>query len=80
MKDLYFEELKVRIFKSVENVNYYAENKDVYRNHTNYGGASALASVLRDFGHNVELPVWEDEGYLKIPFLKVDEWKIEKES
>ena len=77
MSNLYIENLKVKLFQRASNVNEYAGRKDNNRNRTNYGSASTLAGVLRDFGCEVNLPVWEDDGYLKIPFIQVDDWKIE---
>lgn len=77
MNNLYIEKLKVDLFSSADNVNHCAEQKDNNRNHTNYGSASTLARILIDFGCKVKLPVWEDNGYLKIPFIQVDDWKIE---
>lgn len=77
MKNLYIDKLKVDFYQNASNVNLYAEQKDVNRNHTNYGSATTIAMVLTDFGCNVKLPVWEDNGYLKIPYIQVDDWKIE---
>lgn len=77
MKNLYIDKLKVDFYQNASNVNHYAEQKDVNRNHTNYGSATTIAMVLTDFGCNVKLPVWEDDGYLKIPYIQVDDWKIE---
>lgn len=77
MNNLYVEKLKVDFYKSASNVNDYAELMDNNRNHVNYGSASTLAAILADFGCKVNLPVWEDNGYLKIPFIQVDDWKIE---
>ncbi len=77
MKNLYIEKLKVDFYRSASNTNDCAEQKDVNRNHVNYGGATTLARVLMDFGCKVELPVWEDDGYLKIPFIQVDDWKVD---
>lgn len=77
MSNLYIEKLKVDFYRSASNVNDYAGQKDNNRNHTNYGSATTIASILTDFGCKVQLPVWEDNGYLKIPFIQVDDWKIE---
>lgn len=77
MKNLYIEKLKVDLYRSASNVNDYAEQKDNNRNHTNYGSASTLAAILTDFGCKVNLPVWDDNGYLKIPFIQVDDWRID---
>ncbi len=77
MNNLYIDKLKVDFYRSASNVNDYAQQKDNNRNHTNYGSASMIAAILTDFGCKVQLPVWEDNGYLKIPFIQVDDWKIE---
>ena len=76
MSNLLIEKLKISLFASASNVNSYAEQQDNNRNHTNYGSASAIAAILRDLNCEVTLPVWEDKGYLKIPFIQVDDWKV----
>lgn len=77
MNNLYIDKLKADFYRSASNVNDYAQQKDNNRNHTNYGSTSTIAAILTDFGCKVQLPVWEDNGYLKIPFIQVDDWKIE---
>lgn len=77
MKNLYIDKLKVDLYRSASNANNCADQKDSNRNHVNYGSANALAMVLRDFGCEVNLPVWEDNGYLKIPFIQVDDFRID---
>lgn len=77
MRNLYIEKLKVDLYSSASNVNDCAEQKDNNRNHVNYGSATTLAGILTDLGCEVKLPVWSDNGYLKIPFIQVDDWKIE---
>ena len=78
MKNLYIESLKVRFFQDADRTNACADEKDINRNHTNYGGASAIAHVLTDFGCKVNLPVWEDNNKcLRIPFIQVDDWRID---
>lgn len=72
MKDTYFDAIKTRIIMSCGYVNDCADGKDLNRNHVNYGCAITWASVLRDMGHDVDVPVWEDVGYLRIPKLKID--------
>lgn len=37
MKNLYIDKLKVDFYQNASNVNLYAEQKDINRNHTNYG-------------------------------------------
>lgn len=78
MRNLYIENLKVRFFQDADRTNACADEKDINRNHTNYGGASAIAQVLIDFGCKVNLPVWEDNNKcLRIPFIQVDDWRID---
>jgi hypothetical protein len=72
MNDLYFNELKVRLFSAADNANRHADIKDVNRNHVNYGGAISWAQVMRDFGHKVDLPCYEDEGFLRIVKIIID--------
>ena len=75
-KENYYEEIKWRFIKSVMRTNDYAKDNDVNRNHTNYGCCTCWAQVLRDMGHEIEVPVYEDNGVLKIPFIRIDKEKI----
>ena len=43
---------------------------------TNYGCCTCLAQVLQDMGHETEVPVYENNGVLKIPFISIDKEKI----
>jgi len=72
MKENYFDTLKVRLFQAVDNVNRCADEKDCNRNHVNYGSATSIARVMVDFGHDVDLPVWDDGGFLRIPKIVID--------
>lgn len=76
MEKTYFEEIKLRFIKAAMQTNDNAKRKDVNRNHVNYGCCICWAEVLRDMGHKTDVPVWEDGGVLKIPFLSVDGQKI----
>lgn len=76
MKENYFEEIKMRYIKDAMQTNDCAKEKDVNRNHVNYGCCISWAYVLQDMGHKTETPVYEDNGVLKIPFLKIDGQKI----
>ena len=50
-----------------------ADDKDINRKYVNYGSTTAYVDVLRELGHEVDVPVWEDEkGCLKIPKLNID--------
>lgn len=68
----YFEEIKSRFMMSAIWTNDNAKRNDVNRNHVNYGCCTCLAKILRDMGHKTDVPVWEDNGVLKIPFLSID--------
>lgn len=67
----YFDELKVRLFESCDWCNKQANDGDRNRNHVNYGSASAIARIMTDFGHNVHIPVWDDNGFLRIPKIVI---------
>ena len=76
MEKTYFEEIKLRFIKAAMQTNDNAKSKDVNRNHVNYGCCTCWAEVLRDMEHKTDVPVWEDGGVLKIPFLSIDGQKI----
>lgn len=76
MKESYFHTIKRRVIMAVIRLNDQAEEKDINRNHVNYGEASALIQVIKDIGHEADLPVWEDKGCLKVPFIEIDGEKI----
>lgn len=64
-------------FESCIRTNQYASEGDANRNRTNYGSATAYGVVLRELGHEVDIPVWDDNGFLRIPYLRVNEKKFE---
>lgn len=64
--------VKVRLFESCDWCNKQANDGDRNRNHVNYGSASAIARIMTDFGHNVHIPVWDDNGFLRIPKIVID--------
>lgn len=69
----YFECLKTRITKSALWVNAQAKKGDVRRNRVNYGSVAALAQVIQDFGHKINIAVWEDDNScLRIPLIEID--------
>ena len=76
MEKTYFEEIKLRFIKAAMWTNDNAKDKDVNRNHVNYGCCTTWARVLQDMGHEVNVPVWEDDGCLKIPFIEIDGKKV----
>jgi len=73
MVETLFGKIKVDLIGAVINVNQYAKEKDLNRNHVNYGVAIADANVLRELGHKVEIACWEDDGYLKVPKITINE-------
>lgn len=72
MESTYFGNLKVKLITGCGRVNDCADGKDMNRNHVNYGMVIAFASVVRDMDHKIDIPVWEDDGFLRIPELKID--------
>lgn len=72
MKDTYFDNLKVRLFTDCSNVNDCEKQKDLERNRVNYGCAISWAQVMRDFGHDVDLPVYDNDGFLRIAKIVID--------
>lgn len=74
--EAYYKEIEYRFMRSAILANYNATCGDVNRNHVNYGSCTAWARVLDDMGHEVETPVYEKDGFLRIPYLKVDGKKI----
>jgi hypothetical protein len=76
MNATYFEEIKVRFIESARWTNNNAQSNDVNRNHVNYGRCITLARIIYDMGHKTDVPVWEDNGCLKIPYLEIDGEKV----
>ena len=72
----YYKEIETRLITSGILTNTYAKDNDVNRNRVNYGCCICWAQVLRDMGHNVGLPVYEENELLKIPFISVDNENI----
>ena len=72
----YYKEIEYRFMMSAALTNNNATCGDVNRNHVNYGYCTAWAKVLDDMGHETEVPVYEENGFLRIPYLKVDGKKI----
>ncbi|MDD2400904.1 MAG: hypothetical protein PHD60_01585 [Clostridia bacterium] len=73
MGETIFGKIKVNLFGAVTRVNNYASEKDTNRNHTNYGAVTAYADILRELGHEIEIACWEDDGYLKIEKVTINE-------
>ena len=72
MEETMYEKYYMAMFKAVNRMNSCVEEKDLLRNHTNYGTATAYASVLRDFGHEVDTCVYGDGDYLISAKIIVD--------
>lgn len=68
----YYEEIKARFILAAVGVNYCVRLEDMKRNRANYGVCITWGRVLDDMGHKVDIPVYEENGYLKIPRLRVD--------
>lgn len=49
-----------------------ANKSDINRNHVNYGATTAYANMLRNFGVNVDVPVYGDGELLRIPKMAID--------
>lgn len=64
MQDTMYRKYYIAMFEAIIRMNEQAEEKDLLRNHTNYGTASAYASVIQDFGHEVDICVYGDGDYL----------------
>lgn len=72
MNDFY-SKLRQQLHSNAEAVNYYAKEKDLGRNHVNYGACTALAGILKELGHPTTVAVYEnDEGYLLVPSIEID--------
>ena len=69
----FYTHLRQQLHSNAEAVNYYAKEKDLGRNHVNYGACTALAGVLKELGHPTSVAVYEnDEGYLLVPTIEID--------
>ena len=68
----YYKEIEYRFMMPAVAVTEYAKRGDAKRNHVNYGSCIAWAKVLDDMGHETEVPVYEQDEFLRIPYLKVD--------
>lgn len=77
MSQSFYEFLKLEAIRSAMWTNSNADDKDVNRNHTNYGSTTSYMRILHELGHKTFLPVWEDDnGCLRIPFIQIDGIKI----
>ncbi|MEE5994485.1 MAG: hypothetical protein V3G42_14860 [Oscillospiraceae bacterium] len=69
----YVKHIQARLYHSVSNVNHYAHIGDSVKNKIAYGEAITLAWNMQDWGHEIGLPVWEDDnGNIRIPEIIID--------
>lgn len=72
MNNTMYEKLKTEIIMHANHVNQYADDKDARRNATNYGFITGLSYTLKEMGHDIDIAVWDDEGFLRVPKVKID--------
>lgn len=66
------EELKTNIYIHAGAINSCADDKDLNRNHVNYGCMTTYSEIIRKFGVTVECSVWEDSnGCLRVPKITI---------
>lgn len=63
MKNEMYEMIFTKMYQAVDWMVSNYNKQDIERNHRNSGSASAFASVLRSMGHNVDLRVYNQDGY-----------------
>lgn len=61
-----------KLYRALDAMMYCYTIKDVLRNHTNYGAATAYADILSELGHDVDLKVYGDGEYLITNFISID--------
>ena len=71
-KNTMYEEIFLGMYRSIDWMVQAYNRKDYDRNHVNYGSATAFASVLRSMGHEVDLRVYDKDGYLLTNSIVVD--------
>ncbi|MBE6794954.1 MAG: hypothetical protein E7532_08505 [Ruminococcaceae bacterium] len=72
MKDTMYNKYYEKLISMVMMMNNHAKEKDLLRNHTNYGSVSTLSQILRDMGHEVDACVYGDGDYLISAKIIVD--------
>ena len=75
MKEMY-EKYCLAMLKAIKRMNRSAEEKDLLRNHTNYVASTVYASIIRDFGHKVDLCAYRDRDYFKSDKIIIDEKEV----
>lgn len=71
-KNTIYNEIFMKMYQSVDWMVQAYNQKDNNRNHVNYGSATAYASLLQSMGHDVDLRVYGDDGYLLTNSIIVD--------
>lgn len=59
-----YEKLFFKIYNHVDAMMSCYKNKDLLRNQTNYGAATAYATMMLEIGYDVDLRVYADGDYL----------------
>lgn len=81
MKDTMYNKYYEKLIETAMRMNSQAKEKDLLRNHTNYGSVSTLSQILRDMGHEVDACVYGDGDCLISAKIVVDgETKIDFEN
>ena len=63
-KGTMYEKLFFKLYNAVDYMMKAYEQKDTLRNYTNYGAATAYASILMELGHEVDLRVYGEGEFL----------------
>lgn len=71
-KNTMYEEIFLKLYNSVDWMVQAYNRDDKDRNHVNYGSATAFASVLQSMGHEVDLRVYGEGGYLLTNSIVID--------
>ena len=68
----FYDKLLADFLSSATNTNDHADRYDRNRNRVNYGSTVAYADILRRFGYDIDVPVYESHGYLRIPSITIN--------
>lgn len=71
-KNTMYNEIFLGMYRSIDWMVQAYNQKDNDRNHVNYGSATAFASILQSMGHEVDLRVYNEDGYLLTNHIVVD--------
>lgn len=72
MENMLLDEIKMDLLQSARRTNRNADLGDINCNHANYGATTAYAHILRLLGIKVDVPAYKDNGFLRIPEIKID--------